>query len=246
MTMVDIRRAAVAAGWTPASATPSGSKLPKAWWAAGSITGIDDGEAVASWPDDSGNSYSLAEATNGPTFNEDDVNGLPSLSFNGSSNYMTNGSLTIPSQTHSLFLVVNPTSTAAAQSILRFQTGGGYVIYPYRLYADAYVSQFGGTPLSHLYSEAYDGIVGGSWQVGAVVVSATGAITYVNDVEETSVAATITSSTSGTLSMGRYAAGAGAEFFGGKIAEALVYDVTLNATDRAAVNEYLMNKYGIT
>ena len=59
--------------------TPSGS--PAGWWPADQITGLEDDDPVGTWPDQSGNSNDLTQATAAKkfTYKENIKNGLPVL-----------------------------------------------------------------------------------------------------------------------------------------------------------------------
>lgn len=75
------------APWTP---TQLGSVL-KVWLKADAITGLADGEAVASWADSSGNGKSAANATGAeqPTYQTGEINGLPVVRFDGTDDDLT-------------------------------------------------------------------------------------------------------------------------------------------------------------
>jgi len=59
--------------------TPSGS--PVGHWSADTITGLEDGDPVGTWPDQSGNGNDLTQATaaNKPTYKTNELNGLPGV-----------------------------------------------------------------------------------------------------------------------------------------------------------------------
>ncbi len=68
--------------------TPSGT--PAGHWSADTITGLEDGDPVATWPDQSGNSSDLVQATptNRPSYQTNEQNSLPIVRFDGNDNYM--------------------------------------------------------------------------------------------------------------------------------------------------------------
>ena len=68
------------ADWTP-SFLPAGNLA--GWYKADAITGLSDGDAVASWVDSSGNSNTLTQSTSGakPSYETNEVNSLPIVRF---------------------------------------------------------------------------------------------------------------------------------------------------------------------
>lgn len=53
------------------------------WLAADEITGLSDGDPVATWSDLSGNGNDATEATNTPTYQTNEINSLPIVRFDG-------------------------------------------------------------------------------------------------------------------------------------------------------------------
>src|SRR5574343_1369214 len=63
------------------------------WLVAADITGLNDGDAVATWEDSSGNNRDASQATgaNRPTYKTNIVNSLPVVRFDGSDDYLEMG-----------------------------------------------------------------------------------------------------------------------------------------------------------
>jgi hypothetical protein len=64
------------------------------WWKVDSISGLSDGDSVASWSDSSGNNLTLSQATGSakPTYvsyTDGGINGKPVITFDGTSDYLT-------------------------------------------------------------------------------------------------------------------------------------------------------------
>lgn len=62
------------------------------WLAAHRLTGLNDGDAVGTWPDLSGNGYDVTQATAGnkPLYKTNIFNGQPALLFDGTNSFMSN------------------------------------------------------------------------------------------------------------------------------------------------------------
>ena len=62
------------------------------WLKGDGITGLSDGDAVATWPDSSGNSRHFTQATAGlrPTWQTNEANGRPVVRFDGADDWLTN------------------------------------------------------------------------------------------------------------------------------------------------------------
>ncbi|MDF1739372.1 MAG: autotransporter-associated beta strand repeat-containing protein, partial [Verrucomicrobiales bacterium] len=63
-------------------ALPTSANM-QAWYDAGTITGLADGDLVTGWADQSGNGRDLVSYTGSPTLATDEINGQPAVRFNG-------------------------------------------------------------------------------------------------------------------------------------------------------------------
>ena len=75
-------------GVVDAGFTPSGS--PAGHWSANTITGLSDGDPIATWPDQTANGNDLVQANIAakPTYKIDILNGKPAVRADGTSDYM--------------------------------------------------------------------------------------------------------------------------------------------------------------
>lgn len=93
-----------------------------AWYAASDISSTD-GTEITSWSDKSGNGYTLTAGTGtGPTWEENEVNSLPALLFNGTTDYMTNNSLgavfaMTTDESYTAFIVAKKTSNSGIDAL---------------------------------------------------------------------------------------------------------------------------------
>lgn len=199
-----------------------------AWYAADQIPSPpSSGSALATWNDLSGNGHDLTQATGGdqPTYNTSQLNGLPAVSFNGSSDYLSG---TIPStpQPFTVFLVMQQTSATGTQ-IFMCGTGASWDFYTSA--GSVWMENIG-----HAASLA-------SWSQLTGVVNTTSSALRLNGTQ-------IASGSSGGNSMGTtlYLGGlATTDPAAVAIAEVLVYPSALSPTDIGTVESYLNGKYGL-
>lgn len=99
-----------AAAWTPASI--AGLKL---WLDASQITGLNDGDAVATWSDLSGNGNSVAQGTASkrPTYQTAEINGLPVVRTDGVDDLIFCTSSIVVAQPLTLFVVARENASSS-------------------------------------------------------------------------------------------------------------------------------------
>lgn len=88
------------------------------WWKADALT-LADGDPVSSWTDSSGNGFDATQATpaNQPVFNTGQLNGLPAVNFNGSSDSLA-AAITSTAQPFTVFAVADADSPSTSAMIL--------------------------------------------------------------------------------------------------------------------------------
>jgi len=156
------RRSRVNMSWTSKGWSPSGS--PMGHWSADTITGLEDGDPVGTWPDQSGNGNDLTQATAAkkPLYKVNIQNGKPAVLFDGSDDNMS-GSGT-HAQPNTFFSVIK-LETAVTSKVLTdgvdsrntlLTTGGAKNI---ALYAETAVvaTDFSANTITHLYSYHFSG-----------------------------------------------------------------------------------------
>jgi hypothetical protein len=232
----------------------------RGWWKADAIVGLTDGQDVTTWEDSSASNNDGTGATNKPTYQTNEVNGLPCVRFVSASSQhinvnvadmlaMTNNkagftafayvNLTTPSAAiRNIFAVNN--GTTSGQARIKFgqrATGSGvWSMSGRRLDADAQANLEGGATQS-------------GWQLITVVSD------WANSNAdiwrgETSEATTTTWLADGNTSatdalavrMGSNPSGT-SEFWEGDIAELAVYDNVVASGDRTALWDYFQAKY---
>jgi hypothetical protein len=193
------------------------------WYAADSLP-LSDGAAVSSWPDGSSAAIGLVTGTGGtaPTFKANQVNYHPAVLFNGTSDFLQGTNPALTKQPLTVFAVFSSTSGNrlwGAQGI-RLMQGGVTVIYAGTGFSGPTVSagfHYGTFIVNGASSQVrIDGAVAASGDAGANTPSTTFAIGSEGD---------------------------NAQWWGGDIAEVLMYNGVLSPTDIATVEAYLNSKY---
>jgi hypothetical protein len=229
-----------------AAGSPSGGGPPvtgyAAWYDSSQITGVADGALLGTWPDLSGNGYTLtATGTQRPTYysSTQTINGLPVVAFSGTVELLlASAPVAMPTATPlSIFLVCKPTSFAGYMNL--FNHWGSNPPKPWQWYVDTSgalnfssgslaVSSTLSTAGLHLYEVVWDGsttaaqyIDGASAGSGSVSASAGGTYPF----------------TLGTEDNDNYT-------FLGLIAEVVYYQTALSAANRQSVENYLRTKWG--
>jgi len=98
------------------------------WLDASQITGLNDGDAVGTWADLSGNGNDATQATGSkkPTFETNELNGRPVVRFDGVDDILQTPIFgQFPSKRGTLFLVYKATFGASYKSVLNTITGAG-------------------------------------------------------------------------------------------------------------------------
>lgn len=193
---------------------------------------------------------SQTNSTYQPSLLANSINGLPAISFSGTT-YYSLPSTTFTNSGVTIFAVVNPTTLTPSAQILNYS--GATV--PQNLVglseSTANAAQFtvwnsAGTSSTSVTSST--ALVANQYQLIDVVqgdISGTTATLYVNGIQAgQNTAMNIIPAASLTKNfMGQYSGGA--EGFKGDLAEVLIYLTPLTTSQRCAVESYLLSKYQI-
>ena len=216
---------------------------------AGTGTPPSNGATISTWVDKSGSSHN-AVAGVGPTFAAASLNGLGTITFNGSSTYLYASGLTVPTNTHSLFAVHNPVGTNATTQggdtgILRAQETIGYIVFPYAYNGSVY--GYTTSYISGYFGFGFQNDTAGAWNLYETVVGSSAVIQYQYGTVVTSNSGlTITATTSDNFTVGSYSSGGASQqqFYYGSMAEVLVFNVELSTVNRQKIEGYLAWKWG--
>jgi hypothetical protein len=213
-----------------------------AWYDATQISGLADGSALASWPDLSANAFNMTQATgaNKPTYYKTTsasmINGHPSVSFNGSSDFMANGTLlnsTAPPAT--MFAVIKAASTAGNPAIGGEHAGGAAFtmqIYTtavqWEIYSGAALRLGSADTSAHVFTGLFNG--------------ASSQILIDNVSKGTGNAGTTAQGTSGYC-LGAVSLGP-SSFWNGLMGEVIIYTSALSGANMTSTYQYLQAKWG--
>jgi hypothetical protein len=209
-----------------------------AWWldAADTSTVTLNGSTVSAWGDKSGNARNVVQAVanNQPSY-ANSQNGRKVITFNGTSNRLAT------SAAYSL-------GTSGYTFMAVAFHGGGFHVLAEGGNLNPYISTDANGSIKGF--KHYDGANGldtgdgayttSTWFVLEVVVSAASRLIVVDG--SLKVTGSGTSRTASFQNIGATSAGF---FWGGRVAEVLVYSSALAATQRAAARNYLGSKWGV-
>ena len=221
-----------AAAWSPASI--AGLVL---WLDASQITGLNDGDAVATWNDLSGlaNNATQGTASARPLYKTNIKNGKPALLFDGVDDgfSLTTG---LSLSAYTVFVVWAQTD-AGFGSLSFIKLGDNYNLHA--LTPTSVVLQPGGPTTTTAYTTATPA---GDWALTEAYRSGTTLYTGKNGTFDGGQVSSINWQTD---AIGAPYAG-GAQFnMVGYIAEMLIYNVEISTANRQLVEAYISTKYGL-
>ncbi len=207
------------------------------WLRADDIAGISDGGDITTWPDTSGNDNDPIQVigANQPNWDasNSDFNYMPSVTFNGSTDFFDATALTHTASDYDAFFVYKSASAAlqwvfhAANGTLRLQhEGGGNGAYN-------------------------DGSAQGTEIIGITPMLVnwrlddTGSDIYIDGTQSQTGLLYAQRAIGGNTKLGANSGGTN-RFFDGNIAEVAFFNKVINDAQRVLVENYLAAKYGLT
>jgi hypothetical protein len=204
------------------------------WLDASQIVGLNDGDAVGTWSDLSGNGHDLVQATSSkrPTYRANELNGNPVVQYDGVDDYMSCAGFSV-SQPCTWFAVVKRTGGASQGFLVDALSGSDrQALY----YVSSAWNAWAGITLTQT------GTSGAAWKsIQAVFNSSSSSITVGGVTASGNVGV---QNLSGGLIVGEAVTLAGYAF-GGQVAELGCYTGVLSAGNLALLQEYLNSKYGL-
>lgn len=217
-------------------------------WLKADALSLANNDPVGTWPDSSSaaNDFTQATAGNKPLFKTNIVNSLPVVRFDGSDDYLTRtANMMDGTDSYTIFAVIKSATIAAGSGNI-FSSGISATNWYIQFRRDT--ANFGNYHLKSLglHEVATDtsGVVAGAWNV--VTADWDGANIHIwrNGTLKDTVAVT-TSYGFGTYNaVGAFDPGLALQPWNGDIAEVVIYNAALSASDRQEVELYLKNKYG--
>lgn len=218
-----------------------------AWWDAGSITGLSDGAAVATWNDSSANALHLNQTTSGrrPLYRASGPNSKPYIEFVGAnSNCMVTSAVSGNPAPWTLFWVLNinqlfssgpriwenDNATTTVEARVRM-TAGGIQAFVNASTAGPSISNTGA-------------VLQNTWMVltARMSTAAQAHVFYNNNTRST--AANDMSAFTPSVQVVGASSNSGGNAISMYLAEKLIYAAEVSATDEMAVVNYLSAKYG--
>jgi PKD repeat protein len=200
---------------------------PAVWLEARAVSGIADGQAVATWPDRSGNCRHATQVTvsKRPLYQTNRVNGLPVLFFDG-----TDDGMSIP---------VDPAVPVTVVAVYASRAGtAGYLLNGgSQLFMGPYVSRY------RNYTRAYANgptVQAGRWVVHTLRQSSGRAELWIDGVFQASVTKTADPTGLWLAREGTYG-----KILDGYMAEVLVYGRALSNAELQSVHDELLARYSL-
>jgi hypothetical protein len=238
------RVVAMTSGGGAAAFSPASIPGLKLWLDASQIVGLNDGDAVTTWSDLSGNGNDGTQATSSkkPTYQTSEINGRAVVLFDGVDDMMTVPALS-PANC-SAFAVFKKSNAAAIAVMLGNNVIYGPLVMAY--YTDSYFYPVHATSGG---SSAYEGFAGqGTALSSAAQVSMTvSGSTIVGRVNGSSLGSPVASGAIfSSPSFNELGARTGSIpiYHDGSIAELLLYDSAISAEQIVQIETYLKNKWG--
>lgn len=218
------------------------------WYRADSVSGVD-GDPVATWPDRSGNGRDASQVNTGnrPVLKTSIVNGQPVVRFDGTNDYLDLPSFISSFTAAEIFIVIKPDTYPPSAF-----TSGIWNFGPNSTPASHYSWTTGGIYESFGTATRQDEIAPGmslaAWRVYNVTTSSTGWAarldgTILRSLGSNTVAWPTTARIGGVLqtdtTSNSYI------WFDGDIAEVILFNTSLNGSDRSTVQSYLCTRYGL-
>lgn len=241
------------------SNTPATISNLQAWFKADSLA-LSDGAAVGTWTESSPNAYAATQAVAGqkPIYKANIVNGLPVVRFSSaSSQYLDLGTVLGKPANFTTFAVYQTTDASTRQdafgSIDSSYTGakGWGLLDLNNSAAGCLAHGWASDGTNSAWPRALSAITANTfyYTASAYVSGGTSSVPYINGVTPayTVAGGTTPASNSGTaysFSLGRAGAYNG-NYFSGDLAEVIIYNKALSNAERAQVEAYLKNKYGL-
>lgn len=220
------------------------------WFAAHRLTGLNDGDAVATWPDLSGNGYDVTQGTaaNKPLYKTNIFKGLPALLFDGSDDYFENTTVNpfVADSARTLFFVVKLTAGITQHAFMCCRLGTSGLWFGYWVFSPSTIFCANMSDNSHnIFSPSADGGIFARPTIICVRTHQTVAANAarVDGAAATSTLGTVPSGETGTTGFRIGARESTVKFMNGYLAEVIGYNSSLSDANCLLIEKYLAAKY---
>lgn len=209
------------------------------WLKADSLA-LSDNDPVSTWVDSSGSGNDATQAgALRPTYKTNQINGLPAVRFNGTSQYL-NSNAAADHLPLSIFAIVNPTDATAYRYIVGPSVSGNF---GWRMNQTSGVMVALRTGVAQI-GESSTALTTGAFQAATFSYLGLGAYAYYHN-GTADGSGTSGQTFSGGAPITLIGSGDGFYWYG-DIAELMKYDSVLSSDDMGHVNQYISDKYGLT
>lgn len=233
-----------------AAIQPSAVTGLRVWFKADAIVGLNDGDLVSTWNDSSSNANNATSSgADRPTYQTNELNSLPVVRFDGATDFMVTGANSgISGDANLTVFVVLKLNTTHSNFEAAVQQGPISVGNAWSITFDE-----NQPAIDYVDNRVRSSEVMGTSAYAIVVAKKTaGSITLTSSpvnvdgeypAQATEGASTAPNITNDTIELGRLEAG---REISADIAEIIVYNAALSASNYAGVLSYLANKYNLT
>lgn len=209
-----------------------------AWYDAGEITSLSDNDPVATWIDSSASGFNAtASGVNQPTYQTNEINGLPCVRFDGTNDVMAS-SYPTSQKPFTAFAVIKVTDVSDYRCIIGSFTNDGI---EWRINATSGAQNLDKQATAGIGTSSA-AVTNGVWTIVTVTYSGSGGWAYYFDGVADNSGTNDVSFSATTALIG---AASGVHWFYGDMAEIVCYDTALSGPDLADVHAYLTSKYGL-
>jgi len=216
------------------------------WLKADAIEGLADGDPVSSWLDSSGNNKDATQGTgtNQPSYQTNEINGLPVVRFDGTDNFFTMPSMAALTAAEYFIVIRLVQATPDPANAGLWDIGSDTAnptIFPF--VGDGKIYDQFGTTSRKTTADPTPSFQ--SWNIYSVYSAANDWTNFFNGTQLFTTG-TNTVGFSATPTLGKSGGhGVGDFYLQGDVPEVIGYSAKLSADDRALVLSYLTTKYGL-
>ncbi len=221
----------------------------RGWWKADAITGVADGAILYSWPDSSGNGFTLPNALGQPVFHLNKINGLPAVGFGDpgmGGGVMESNSAPILAANATGYAVFVVFQTPVVDPTLHCVVGiglSGSAVMLRRNGPDLEHYHMDGTGANYAIVTKAGAFAAGAWRITSAVWDGNNMKALLGGIFAGAKAAVGIGSTGTRMTIGDEAYVG--NYWDGPVAEVIVYQAPLTGNDRNKVEKYLGQKYAL-